>query len=187
MTHTNRSSGRRMPGRGAHCRGGTCPRTSGGRARTRDYRHGPPHVRGELGVARDAIDGLDRTASAMGGPARRLHGVSWRRSDRVRAERLGHRHARVGVVAAAAGGSRSWPPFAPTAICTVALAAGLSTRCSAHTRSSALGGAIKPSRESLDRRTHQAPGQLVDVGGHRLHLLCVGSGTPTVILESGLG
>jgi pimeloyl-ACP methyl ester carboxylesterase len=27
----------------------------------------------------------------------------------------------------------------------------------------------------------------VDVGGHRLHLVCVGSGTPTVILESGLG
>src|SRR6185295_1817963 len=31
------------------------------------------------------------------------------------------------------------------------------------------------------------PGQLIDVGGHRLHLLCAGSGTPTVILESGLG
>ncbi len=34
---------------------------------------------------------------------------------------------------------------------------------------------------------YAAPGQLVDVGGHRLHLNCVGSGTPTVILESGLG
>ena len=42
-------------------------------------------------------------------------------------------------------------------------------------------------RESFDRRTFSAPGQLVDVGGHRLHLHCVGSGTPTVILESGLG
>jgi pimeloyl-ACP methyl ester carboxylesterase len=31
------------------------------------------------------------------------------------------------------------------------------------------------------------PGQLVDVGGHRLHLLCAGTGTPTVVLESGLG
>jgi pimeloyl-ACP methyl ester carboxylesterase len=28
---------------------------------------------------------------------------------------------------------------------------------------------------------------LVDVGGHRLHLNCAGSGTPTVVLESGLG
>jgi pimeloyl-ACP methyl ester carboxylesterase len=31
------------------------------------------------------------------------------------------------------------------------------------------------------------PGQLIDVGGHRLHLWCAGSGTPHVILETGLG
>ena len=31
------------------------------------------------------------------------------------------------------------------------------------------------------------PGRLVDVGGHRLHIWCTGSGTPPVILESGLG
>ena len=37
------------------------------------------------------------------------------------------------------------------------------------------------------RPPHVAPGQLVDVGGHRLHLRCAGSGTPTVLLESGLG
>jgi pimeloyl-ACP methyl ester carboxylesterase len=52
---------------------------------------------------------------------------------------------------------------------------------------SALGGGYQTVAEFLDRRTHHAPGELVDVGGHRLHLLCVGSGTPTVILESGLG
>ena len=52
---------------------------------------------------------------------------------------------------------------------------------------SALGGGYQTVAEFHDRRTHQAPGQLVDVAGHRLHLLCVGSGTPTVILESGLG
>src|SRR5258707_14469405 len=34
---------------------------------------------------------------------------------------------------------------------------------------------------------HSAPGQLIDVGGHRLHLNCAGTGRPTVILESGLG
>ena len=28
-------------------------------------------------------------------------------------------------------------------------------------------------------------GQLVDVGGHRLHIECIGSGSPTVVLESG--
>jgi pimeloyl-ACP methyl ester carboxylesterase len=51
----------------------------------------------------------------------------------------------------------------------------------------ALGGGYETIRESLDRRMYAAPGQLVDVGGHRLHLNCVGSGTPTVILESALG
>jgi pimeloyl-ACP methyl ester carboxylesterase len=31
------------------------------------------------------------------------------------------------------------------------------------------------------------PGRLIDVGGHRLHLRCTGSGTPTVVLEPGAG
>jgi pimeloyl-ACP methyl ester carboxylesterase len=31
------------------------------------------------------------------------------------------------------------------------------------------------------------PGVLVDIGGQRLHLNCTGRGTPTVLLESGLG
>lgn len=31
------------------------------------------------------------------------------------------------------------------------------------------------------------PGQLIDVGGHRLHLSCTGSGSPTVVLEPGAG
>ena len=31
------------------------------------------------------------------------------------------------------------------------------------------------------------PGQLIDVGGSRLHLHCTGSGSPTVVLEPGLG
>src|ERR1041384_8141211 len=31
------------------------------------------------------------------------------------------------------------------------------------------------------------PGQLVGVGGHRLHLNCTGSGSPTVVLEPGAG
>jgi pimeloyl-ACP methyl ester carboxylesterase len=52
---------------------------------------------------------------------------------------------------------------------------------------SALGGGYQTVRESFERGVYSAPGQLVDVGGRRLHLLCVGSGTPTVILESGLG
>ncbi len=51
----------------------------------------------------------------------------------------------------------------------------------------ALGGGYQTIRDSVDRRMYVAPGQLIDVGGHRLHLNCAGSGTPTVVLESGLG
>jgi pimeloyl-ACP methyl ester carboxylesterase len=38
-----------------------------------------------------------------------------------------------------------------------------------------------------DTKRYPPPGQLVDVGGHRLHLHCVGEGTPTVVLDAGLG
>jgi pimeloyl-ACP methyl ester carboxylesterase len=38
-----------------------------------------------------------------------------------------------------------------------------------------------------DRRSHPMPGQLVDVGGYKMHIHCTGQGTPTVILDSGLG
>ena len=32
-----------------------------------------------------------------------------------------------------------------------------------------------------------APGQLVDVGGHRLHIRCAGDGTPAVVFDAALG
>jgi hypothetical protein len=35
--------------------------------------------------------------------------------------------------------------------------------------------------------TYSMPGQLIDVGGHRLHLSCTGTGSPTVVLEPGAG
>jgi pimeloyl-ACP methyl ester carboxylesterase len=38
-----------------------------------------------------------------------------------------------------------------------------------------------------DRRFHAMPGQLVDVGGYKMHIHCTGRGTPAVILDSGLG
>lgn len=31
------------------------------------------------------------------------------------------------------------------------------------------------------------PGAMVDVGGYRLHIFCEGTGSPTVIMETGLG
>jgi pimeloyl-ACP methyl ester carboxylesterase len=35
--------------------------------------------------------------------------------------------------------------------------------------------------------TPEPQGTLVDLGGHRLHVLCVGKGSPTVVVENGLG
>ena len=40
---------------------------------------------------------------------------------------------------------------------------------------------------AIDARKFQPPGQLVDVGGYRLHINCIGEGTPTVVMESGCG
>jgi len=37
---------------------------------------------------------------------------------------------------------------------------------------------------ALDNQRYPPPGRLIDVGGHELHLLCLGEGTPTVVLES---
>ena len=37
---------------------------------------------------------------------------------------------------------------------------------------------------ALDR--NPAPGKLIDVGGHKMYLVCEGEGSPTVVLESGM-
>jgi pimeloyl-ACP methyl ester carboxylesterase len=37
-----------------------------------------------------------------------------------------------------------------------------------------------------DQRRFPPPGRLVDIGGRRLHLVCAGRGSPTVIFESGI-
>jgi pimeloyl-ACP methyl ester carboxylesterase len=51
----------------------------------------------------------------------------------------------------------------------------------------ALVGAVYQFAESkVDIAKHPAPGRLVDVGGYRLHLFCMGRGSPTVIFEAGL-
>jgi pimeloyl-ACP methyl ester carboxylesterase len=41
--------------------------------------------------------------------------------------------------------------------------------------------------EARDRRFNPMPGKLVDIGGYKMHINCTGQGTPTVILDSGLG
>jgi pimeloyl-ACP methyl ester carboxylesterase len=51
-----------------------------------------------------------------------------------------------------------------------------------------LAGALYQSlSERRDLRNHPIPGQLIDVGPYELHLYCTGSGSPAVILDSGLG
>jgi pimeloyl-ACP methyl ester carboxylesterase len=49
------------------------------------------------------------------------------------------------------------------------------------------GAAYETVREAADAKAYPMPGQLIDVGGHRLHLYCTGSGSPTVVLEPGGG
>jgi pimeloyl-ACP methyl ester carboxylesterase len=39
----------------------------------------------------------------------------------------------------------------------------------------------------LDERRYPMPGQMVEVNGHRVHLDCRGQGSPTVLLDAGLG
>ncbi|MGY1823231.1 alpha/beta fold hydrolase [Geodermatophilus sp. SYSU D00079] len=51
----------------------------------------------------------------------------------------------------------------------------------------AVGGMVETVGLAADRRDHPMPGRSYDVGGHRLHLACTGSGGPTVVLQSGLG
>jgi alpha-beta hydrolase superfamily lysophospholipase len=50
-----------------------------------------------------------------------------------------------------------------------------------------LGAAYESVSEASDSRAYPPPGRMVDVGGYRLHINCVGTGSPTVVIESGLG
>jgi pimeloyl-ACP methyl ester carboxylesterase len=51
----------------------------------------------------------------------------------------------------------------------------------------AVGGMYETAVTAHDQHTYTAPGALYDVGGHRLHLYCTGTGAPTVVLANGLG
>jgi pimeloyl-ACP methyl ester carboxylesterase len=50
-----------------------------------------------------------------------------------------------------------------------------------------VGGGYETVREKADANAYPMPGQLIDVGGHRLHLNCTGTGSPTVVLQPGGG
>ena len=51
----------------------------------------------------------------------------------------------------------------------------------------AIGGAVETVIEATDGGRSAVGGQLVDVGGHKLYISCSGTGSPTVVLEGGLG
>lgn len=51
----------------------------------------------------------------------------------------------------------------------------------------AFGGGYETIREAMDKSAFTMSGELIDVGGYKLHISCTGSGSPTVILEAGLG
>ena len=50
-----------------------------------------------------------------------------------------------------------------------------------------VGAVYESMMEASDVRAYPPPGKMVDLGGYRLHLNCLGSGSPTVVLESGWG
>ena len=50
-----------------------------------------------------------------------------------------------------------------------------------------LGAWYESAAEAADARAYPPPGQMVDVGGYRLHISCVGTGSPTVVIEAGQG
>jgi pimeloyl-ACP methyl ester carboxylesterase len=50
-----------------------------------------------------------------------------------------------------------------------------------------LGAGYESLAEAADVRANLPPGQMVDVGGYRLHLNCTGTGSPTVVIDAGWG
>ena len=47
-----------------------------------------------------------------------------------------------------------------------------------------VGATYQGATTALERRQFPHPGRLIDVGGHQLHLYCIGTGAPTVVLEA---
>jgi pimeloyl-ACP methyl ester carboxylesterase len=50
-----------------------------------------------------------------------------------------------------------------------------------------LGVVYESVAETADIRAYPPPGQMVDVGGYRLHMNCIGTGSPTVVIDAGWG
>jgi pimeloyl-ACP methyl ester carboxylesterase len=50
-----------------------------------------------------------------------------------------------------------------------------------------VGYMFEPEADAADAKTYPPPGELVDIGGYRLHINCMGSGSPTVVIDAGWG
>src|SRR4029078_7914463 len=50
-----------------------------------------------------------------------------------------------------------------------------------------VGTIYESAAEAADVRAYPPPGQRVYVGGYRLHINCVGTGSPTVVIDAGWG
>jgi pimeloyl-ACP methyl ester carboxylesterase len=50
-----------------------------------------------------------------------------------------------------------------------------------------VGAVYESVAEAADTRAYPPPGRMIDVGGYRLHLNCIGAGSPTVVIEAGWG
>ncbi|HET9590651.1 MAG TPA: alpha/beta hydrolase [Anaerolineales bacterium] len=50
-----------------------------------------------------------------------------------------------------------------------------------------LGVIYESGAKAADAKAYPPPGELVDVGGYRLHINCTGSGSPTVVIDAGQG
>src|SRR4051812_15286567 len=70
---------------------------------------------------------------------------------------------------------RSGWPYRPTGDCAAVMALA------------SVSAGFETVREHQDASAYPMSGQLINVGGHRLHLQCTGSGSPTVVLQPGGG
>ncbi len=108
--------------------------------------------------------------------------------------------AGVGVLAAAPTGNELgwvWPPIVAVLVVWMVVRSRLALNSRARAwvlypvfaalLLSAIGGSYETYRETVDSTAYPMPGRLVSVGDHKLHINCTGTGTPTVVLEPGLG
>jgi hypothetical protein len=156
-------------------------------AGTRDYRHGPADVCRELALLAMLSTRWTGQPQRWAAPLAGFMGAGRRRSSRLCAERT-----RCSMRSGGSGRRSGWRwslqrSYACAGICTAAADCGSLYPLLTVYALCAVGGCYQTIRESLDRRTYPATGQLVDVGGHRLHLQCVGTGSPTVHPRIRLG